>query len=60
MPILKRQKAGFEGDGIIIFRDVAGAMKGERIIKGFGYDVMLVAPPENCAWAAIWRWRSIW
>jgi hypothetical protein len=36
----------YKGDGIIIFRDVASPMKGERIIKGAGYEVKLVAPPE--------------
>ena len=47
MAILKWKKNGFEGDGIIIFRDVASAMKGERIIRGSGYEVKLVAPPEE-------------
>lgn len=39
--------AKFSGDGIIIFHDVAGAMKGERAVKAAGYDVKLVAPPPQ-------------
>ena len=39
--------AKFSGDGIIIFHDVADAMKGERAVKAAGYDVKLVAPPPQ-------------
>jgi hypothetical protein len=37
----------FIGDGIIIFHDVAGAMKGEKAIKAAGYESRLVAPPPE-------------
>jgi len=47
MGITKKGKQQFVGDGIIIFRDVASAMKGERLIKDSGSDVKLVAPPEE-------------
>jgi len=37
----------FVGDGIIIFHDVAGAMKGEKAVKAAGYEVKLIAPPPQ-------------
>jgi len=37
----------FSGDGIIIFHNVAGAMKGEKAVKAAGYEVKLVAPPPQ-------------
>jgi len=47
MEATKKNKVKFAGDGIIIFHDVAGAMKGERALRAPGYDVKLVAPlPE--------------
>jgi hypothetical protein len=33
----------FAGEGIITFHDVAGAMKGERVVRAAGYGVKLVA-----------------
>jgi hypothetical protein len=43
-----KQKMGdFKGDGIVIFRDVAGAMKGERVLRDSGYEVKLIAPPQE-------------
>ncbi len=47
MEATKQSKAKFVGDGIIIFHDVVGAMKGERAIKAAEYDVKLVAPPPD-------------
>ena len=47
MEAAKPSKVKFVGDGIIIFHDVAGAMKGERAVRAAGYDVKLVAPPPE-------------
>ena len=47
MEAAKQNKVKFVGDGIIIFHDVAGAMKGERTVKAAEYDVKLVAPPPE-------------
>jgi hypothetical protein len=47
MVTLKPKKNDFQGDGIIIFRDVACSMKGERIIRSAGFEVKLVAPPQE-------------
>ena len=47
MATAKRKKDDFVGDGIVIFRDVAGAMKGERVVRTSGYEVKLVAPPQE-------------
>ena len=46
MPFLKRkQKTSFEGGGLVLFQDVHEAMKAERVLKGAGYTVKLIAPP---------------
>ncbi|HIE17194.1 MAG TPA: DUF3343 domain-containing protein [Dehalococcoidia bacterium] len=48
MAFLKRkQKASFEGGGLALFMDVQEAMKAERVLKGAGYQVKLVAPPPE-------------
>jgi hypothetical protein len=47
MEATKLQKPKFVGDGIIIFHDVAGAMKGEKTVKNASYEVKLVAPPPE-------------
>jgi len=47
MEASKPNKAKFTGDGIIIFHDVAGAMKGERTVRASDYEVRLVAPPPE-------------
>lgn len=39
--------ATFKGDGIIIFKDVADAMKGEKEVRTSGYEVRLIAPPPD-------------
>ncbi len=47
MEAAKPTKTKFAGDGIIIFHDVAGAMKGERAVRTSDYEVKLVAPPPE-------------
>ncbi|MCL1885734.1 MAG: DUF3343 domain-containing protein [Dehalococcoidia bacterium] len=47
MEVAKPDKAKFVGDGIIIFHDVSGAMKGDRVIRAAGYESKLVAPPPE-------------
>jgi len=48
MAFLKRkQKASFEGEGLVLFLDVQEAMKAEKVLKGAGYLVKLVAPPPE-------------
>ena len=43
----RQNKRAFVGDGIVIFEDVAQAMKAEKVVRGGGYDVKLVAPPPH-------------
>ena len=46
MAFLKRnQKTTFDGGGIVIFTDVQDAMRAEKVLRGAGYAVKLVAPP---------------
>ncbi len=47
MENVKPDRIKFTGDGIIIFHDVAGAMKGERTIRASDHEVKLVAPPPE-------------
>lgn len=48
MAFLKRkQKASFEGSGLVLFAGVPDAMKAERVLKKVGYAVRLVAPPPE-------------
>jgi len=47
MAFLKQNKIAFQGDGIIIFQDVAQAIKAEKIMKKAGYEVRLIAPPPQ-------------
>jgi len=47
MGVAKTEKTKFVGDGIIIFHDVAGAMKGDRVTRAAGYEAKLVAPPPE-------------
>jgi len=42
-----KRRAGFEGGGLVLFREVADAMRGEAILKEAGYLVKLVAPPPE-------------
>ena len=43
----KKRKSGFEGGGLVLFREVADAMRGESTLKQAGYLVKLVAPPPE-------------
>jgi hypothetical protein len=43
----KPNKEKFTGDGIIIFKDVAGAMKGDKAVRTAGYETKLIAPPPE-------------
>lgn len=46
MAFLKRkQKTSFEGGGLVLFQDVQGAIKAEKVLKLGGYTVKLIAPP---------------
>jgi hypothetical protein len=47
MGATEQRRLSFKGDGIIIFNDVADAMKAEKVIKGAGYELKLVAPPPQ-------------
>jgi hypothetical protein len=48
MPIFKRkQEPEFEGSGLVLFKEVQGAMKAERVLKNEGYETRLVAPPPQ-------------
>jgi hypothetical protein len=47
MESTKPEKTKFVGDGIIIFHDVAGAMKGDRVTRAEHYETKLVAPPPE-------------
>ncbi len=42
-----RQEIRFEGGGIVLFPDVASAIRSEGILKKSGYEVKLVAPPPE-------------
>ena len=37
----------FKGDGIIIFQEVSHAIEAEKVVKGAGYEVKLIAPPPE-------------
>ena len=39
--------SAFKGDGIILFKDVADAMKGEKAVHTAGYEARLIAPPPE-------------
>ena len=46
MAFLKRkQKTSFDGGGLVLFLDVQDAMRAEKVLRGAGYAVKLVAPP---------------
>jgi len=46
MAFLKRkQKISFDGGGLVLFLDVQDAMMAEKVLKGAGYVIKLVAPP---------------
>ena len=43
----RRRKTSFEGGGLVLFMEVAEAMKAERVLKDSGYEARLVAPPPE-------------
>ena len=43
----EKKIASFKGDGIIIFQDVSHTIRAEKIVKGAGYQVRLIAPPPQ-------------
>ena len=47
MVFSREKKIAFQGDGIIIFHDVAQAIQAEKIMKKAGYEVRLIAPPPQ-------------
>ena len=42
-----KKGASFKGDGVIIFQDVSQAIQAEKVIKGAGHEVKLIAPPPE-------------
>jgi hypothetical protein len=44
MPLFKKEQA-FAGGGVVLFTEVPDAMRAEKVLKGGGYAVRLVAPP---------------
>ena len=47
MKFIKRKNKEFEGEGLILFREVSDAMKAEKVLKKAQYKVKLVAPPPE-------------
>lgn len=47
MMFAKQKKGSFDGEGIVLFEEVSHAMHAEKLIKGAGYEVKLVAPPPE-------------
>jgi len=45
--LTRKQKTDFEGGGLVIFLEVADAMKAEKVLKEADYQVKLVAPPPQ-------------
>ena len=43
----QKQKALFEGSGLVLFTEVQEAMKAEKVLASAGYTVKLVAPPPE-------------
>jgi len=43
----RKQKTSFEGGGLVIFQDVQEAISAEKVLKGAGYTIRLVAPPPE-------------
>jgi hypothetical protein len=48
MPLSKwKKKPAFEGGGLVLFMDVQSALKAEKVLKGTGHAVKLIAPPPE-------------
>ena len=45
--VFGKKNVSFKGDGLVIFEDVPQAIKAEKIFKGAGHEVKLVAPPPQ-------------
>jgi hypothetical protein len=43
----RKNKAVFEGSGLVLFTEVQQAMLAEKVLKNGGYEVKLVAPPPR-------------
>ena len=43
--LFKKKGIPFKGDGIIVFQEVSQAIQAEKLIKGAGHEVKLIAPP---------------
>lgn len=43
----RKQKTSFEGEGLVLFREVPEAMKAGKVLTSAGYSVKLVAPPPE-------------
>lgn len=44
---MNKKVIAFKGDGIIIFDEVSHAIQAEKLIRGNGYEVKLIAPPPE-------------
>ena len=44
---LNEKSVAFKGDGIVIFNDTSQAITAEKVIKGAGYQIKLIAPPPE-------------
>ena len=44
---LNKKSVAFKGDGIVIFNDTSQAITAEKVIKGAGYQIKLIAPPPE-------------
>jgi len=44
---MKRRKKQKIGKGVVLMREVADAMRAEKVLKKEGFDVRLVAPPPH-------------
>ena len=48
MPLFKHnRKIPGDGDGLTLFADVQAALKAEKVLKGAGHSIKLVAPPPK-------------
>jgi len=47
MVFLKKETFSSDGEGLVIFQDVAAAIQAEKVLKNAGFMVRLVAPPPK-------------
>ncbi|MCK9276026.1 MAG: DUF3343 domain-containing protein [Syntrophales bacterium] len=43
----RKEKEEFNEGGIVLFKEVSHAIRGEKVVRGKGYEVKLVAPPPE-------------